>query len=306
MSIDVGGFAPYLKDPLTLIGFVVLVTFWLFGLIVRQEIIPQLSRRDGYSLVTRLVNFGMIVAMAIIVLGFGLKYGEMSSDEHRRVMQLLEEEVGANDGTLNELVLNTDHILNHFLVIATIIRDERIPVIEAMFPSTNLSSDVGNPDISELVGEAGARLVESGLLESDQELMKANEAAVAIRSTIERVQVVLDMLADDDGKRYVIEEEVLSQHMNILRRLDEYDISGLQSHYSEWRTVRRNYDVVVGYVLEYFNEVARYMNPEEDVFRKGELRSVLTAERLAYSTILTYGKQLATAAEAADGLTFGD
>ena len=305
MNFSFSSVAPYLTDPLTLVGFITLLLFSFCRALLKYGVIPELSRDEGASIVKRIILVGMILALAVIGLGFGLKYREMSRAEQERALGLLRSEVGTNHATLTELVKNTETHLGHFLLVAQALRHEGIPLLAMAFPVENLVTDIEDPDIATLAASASGRVVDSGLLEDPLEVRKAAEAGRAIRGTIERTRATMDALMDVDGTRYTIEDSVLSSHMDVLRKIENADVGSLTQHYSEWRKVRRNYDVVNGNLRDYFDEVSGFFVPEDEGIRFTTLRGVLTAERLALSMLSEYADQVATSAEMAFELDVG-
>jgi hypothetical protein len=73
--------APYLTHPLVLVGFVLLLFFGLHRTLLKAGIIPPLSQRSGSTVVQLLLRYGFILALVVIVLGFGLRYVEIRSAE---------------------------------------------------------------------------------------------------------------------------------------------------------------------------------------------------------------------------------
>lgn len=305
MTSGFASVAPYLTDPLTLVGFVALLFFSFFHALVRHGVIPQLTADQGVLILKRVLLAGTILAFLITALGFGLKYREMSKAEQQRVRELLQEEVRTNSKTLDELVKNSATNLEHFLTIAQLLRHERIPLLAMMFPGENLVSDMNEPSMADLADLAIRQVVDSGLLDDALEVKRAGEAAKAIRLTIDRTRDVRESLVDAGGTRYPISDLVLQAHLDVLRKIEGDEMPPLNQHYSEWRAVRRNYDVVNEHLNAYFDEVARFFGPEDDVVNLADLRGVLTAERFAYSVLIRYGEDLAASAEAARDLRVG-
>jgi tetratricopeptide (TPR) repeat protein len=67
-------FIPYLKDPLTLVGFALFLVFGTNRLLIRSGIIPPLSARSGSRVLQSLLRYGLVIALVVIALGFGLEY----------------------------------------------------------------------------------------------------------------------------------------------------------------------------------------------------------------------------------------
>jgi len=77
MDSDQGGFqkiAPYLKHPLVLVGFVLLLFFGIHKKLIESGIIPPLTQQAGSEVVQAILAYGFWIALAVIVLGIGLQY----------------------------------------------------------------------------------------------------------------------------------------------------------------------------------------------------------------------------------------
>src|SRR6516165_1823088 len=66
--------APYLTNPLTLVGYVLLLVFGMHRALLKARIIPTLSARTGGLVVKTILRYGFVIALAVIVLGFGLAF----------------------------------------------------------------------------------------------------------------------------------------------------------------------------------------------------------------------------------------
>lgn len=67
-------YARYLQQPLTLIGFVLLLFFGVHRALLRSGILPPVTARSGSRIVQSLLRYGFIIGLATIVLGFGLEF----------------------------------------------------------------------------------------------------------------------------------------------------------------------------------------------------------------------------------------
>lgn len=72
--------APYLKHPLVLVGFVLLLFFGIHRQLIESGIIPPLDQQAGSTAVQTILEYGFWIALAAIVLGFGLQYVKSSRD----------------------------------------------------------------------------------------------------------------------------------------------------------------------------------------------------------------------------------
>ncbi len=81
--------APYLTHPLVLVGFVLLLFFGVHRSLLKAKIIQPLTVRTGGKVVQLFLRYGFVVALAVIVLGFGLEFyktqkqAEVSTHQHR-------------------------------------------------------------------------------------------------------------------------------------------------------------------------------------------------------------------------------
>jgi hypothetical protein len=64
--------APYLTNPLVLIGFVLLLFFGIHWELIKSGILPPVSKVASTKIVRLLLNYGFIVALLLILSGFGL------------------------------------------------------------------------------------------------------------------------------------------------------------------------------------------------------------------------------------------
>ena len=67
---------PYLTHPLVLVGFALLLFFGVHRLLIQSGIIPPLDKKAGSAVVLALLRYGFWIALAVIVLGFGLQFFE--------------------------------------------------------------------------------------------------------------------------------------------------------------------------------------------------------------------------------------
>lgn len=62
--------APFLQHPLVLIGFAIMLFFGILTVLLKTGILPQLSKKAAAELTKRAVNFGFVIALLVIALGF--------------------------------------------------------------------------------------------------------------------------------------------------------------------------------------------------------------------------------------------
>ncbi len=64
--------APYLMQPLVLVGFVVFIFFGAQRALLKAGRIPPLTRRAGETVLGRLVRHDFVIALLVVLLGFAL------------------------------------------------------------------------------------------------------------------------------------------------------------------------------------------------------------------------------------------
>jgi hypothetical protein len=77
--------APYLVNPLVLVGFCVFLLFGIYQALLKAGFLAKLSQRQSSAVLRLLLNHGFLVAIVIIVLGFvyaGFQAYHDASREH--------------------------------------------------------------------------------------------------------------------------------------------------------------------------------------------------------------------------------
>jgi hypothetical protein len=64
--------APYLPNPLVLIGFLLLLFFSVHRTLVRSHILPSVTPSASSRIVQLLLKYGFVIAVLVILLGFGM------------------------------------------------------------------------------------------------------------------------------------------------------------------------------------------------------------------------------------------
>jgi protein O-GlcNAc transferase len=71
---EFGKIAGYLKHPLVLTGFVLMMVFSIHKLVLNAGILPKLNQKQGGLVVTLLLRYGFWLGVLIVLLGFGLQF----------------------------------------------------------------------------------------------------------------------------------------------------------------------------------------------------------------------------------------
>jgi len=285
MSFDFARLAPYLQDPLVLVGFVVFLFFSFSRFILKRGIVPPLTKNLGYRLVQTILFYGFTFGLLIVFFGFGLKYRELSTADQQRAVALLATELEFNEKVVGELTANVETLISLFDSVARSVRHERIRILNTLFPESNLRQDFEDPSPSHLAIEAMEALAVSRLHEDELETAKATAAGRAVVATVDRTQDTVRSLADPERNRYTFREEAYDSQLELLRRIDVVDVSDVQLIYGDLETLRDDYDVVVRNVENTMEAIREFFSPEDNAIDRLSLTKVLTAERLAISML---------------------
>lgn len=72
-----GKIAPYLENPLVLVGFVLFLFFGIHRVLIKSQIIPPLSKIHAHKVVLAILKYGFIASIIVVILGFA--YGIVKS-----------------------------------------------------------------------------------------------------------------------------------------------------------------------------------------------------------------------------------
>jgi hypothetical protein len=292
VTIDFGKVAPYLKDPLILIGFFLFLSFLFARAIIKAGIIPQLSRAGGYRVLQRILLYGFVIAVVLVGLGFGLKYRELSRAEQNSAVRLLRQELGDNLTVLASLKTNTETILNATNVVSQVLRTPGIKLLASLFPVENLNPHADVPASLEYARQLLTKADHAGTIADPLERRKFGLAAQAVSGTIDRTASTVRSLADPDGRRYVVKSEVWQSQLPILRRIDIVNVTDFQATYTQLELARANYNVVTGRCVDYLTAVERFLNPPDHKINPEGLAAVLAAEHLYITVSTEYAENL--------------
>jgi len=292
LSIDFEKIAPYLKDPLILIGFFLFLAFLFARAIIKAGIIPQLSRIGGYRVLQRILLYGFLIALLLIGLGFGLKYRELSRGEQTSAVHLLQQEFADNLAVLASLKSNTETMLTATDTVSQVLRTPGIKLLSALFPAENLDPHVNVPASVDYAQQLLQRADQAGLIANPLERQKFGLAAQAVTGTIERTASAVRSLADPDGQRYVVKSEVWQSQLPILRKVNIVNVTDFQAAYTQIQLTRANYNVVTGRCIDYLASVEHFLNPSDHKINPQSLAAVLAAERLYVVVASEYAEKL--------------
>ena len=297
MDVDFEAIVPYLEHPLILVGFSLFLFFSFARFLISKGVIPPLPPGPGAEVLKTVLRYAFILSILIILLGFGLRYRDLSSAEQQRVVRMLSVEFGNNFQVAAELAAGIESTLQNASIVAELLRSDGIAILPIVFPIENLDN-LSEARASIPIAENALRALEASGLHNDQaEVDKLRQAGERISATIDRTFPTLLSLADRDRERYTFQREAWESNLDVARRIDVVDITAFQQVYSDLVGLRNDYDVVVDQCLEYLRRVGEFFDNSDTYLATTELASVLASERLAFSLIVRYGSDLATHSE---------
>jgi tetratricopeptide (TPR) repeat protein len=77
--------APYLTQPLVLVGFVLMLVFSIHNKLLKAGIIPKLDKQQGGRIVELLLHYGFWLGVLIMVLGFSWKFYETYANKEVKI-----------------------------------------------------------------------------------------------------------------------------------------------------------------------------------------------------------------------------
>ncbi len=292
MTIEFAKIAPYLQDPLVLIGFFLFLGFLFVRGVLKAGIIPQLSQTLGYRVLQRILLYGFIIALALMAVGVFLKYRELSEREQAAAVRMLDQELTGNLAVLSELKKNTETILGATTAVSSVMRTPGIKLLAGLFPADNLDPLKPVPASADYARDLLGAVQASGLLDDETEKRKFALAATAISGTIDRTMSTIKSLADVDGRRYIVKSEVWKSQLPILRRVVIVDVVRFQQSYTELELARANYNVVVSNCINYLSASGRFFGDAKRRITREGLAEVLASERLFIEITAAYAPKL--------------
>jgi hypothetical protein len=276
VTIDFGKIAPYLKDPLVLIGFVLFLAFLFARQLLKSGIIPPVGAGPGAQILRLILHYGFILGVIIVLLGFGLKYRDITEHEQKTLLGLIVSELQYNLYVTSELEKNADTLSNAAETIAGVLRIERIRINYGLFPTENIDPNMDqHPDLYNIRFDW---LSKSGLLDDQDELRKFREQNSAIMRMIDRTLSTVNSLGDRHASRYTIQRSAYDANLYILRKINIVDITQLSSLYAKTDAVRQQYFRIADSVAEYFNTIKSYC--QHSIPDRTALGAALASERL--------------------------
>ena len=280
-----------------------IVLFLFFGFargLTKTGIITPLRGRGNERVLIRILTLGFVLALAIILLGFGLKYKELSEEEQDRAISAIRSELYANYEVLKELGQNTSSILSATQRVNDAIRRPGIEILVQLFPEENLALSDGIPPSLAMAREGLRNAQSLGLFDNELEREKVDQAANVIAGIIERTRIIVNSMSDKEETRYLILNDAWKANSAVVRRINKKDMSELQLVYSKFQLARSEYGVLITYCLQYLDDVQELLDHENGAINETRLAKVLASERLYIQVASTYGEALANNLEFLD------
>ncbi len=290
-------FAKYLGDPLVLTGFALFLFFGLANAIIRSGLLKQITAKDSFKVLSRLLLLGFIASILITVLAFGLKFRELSKADQHAAISTVQSELSANNITAVEIAGNLEVILRITKVVSQSVRDDGIQISAEFFPWENINpnSDTPTPLMLARAGLQGAQ--DKGLLEDKLARQKFAASGQAISLAISNSREKLSSLADFDGTRYVVRRVAWESNLPIVRRVHVEDISKLEQAYTSLSSARSEYNAVLRYAIDYLDNMETFFDPSDNVVNESRLTKALTSEREFFAIATTFSDSLVSKIE---------
>lgn len=282
--------APYLKDPLVLIGFFLFISFLFLRALVVRGIIPTLQQNQGYNILKQILLYGFIIGLFLIGLGFALKYREISEQEQKNLVSLLASELDNNIHVIAELKLNTESFIKEQTEVSRSLRTNGIRILPIMFPIANLNLD-SNLNTNTLAQDAFRKLIDAKLPTNKLEMQKLNAFARAITRTLLTIKQTNENLMDKGRTRYKIENQIWQSNLEVYKKINIINISLFQKAYNQENNIRNDYEIIANATVDYLNHVIAYFDDNNNMSWE-QLATLLSIERQSYSLMIEYSKNL--------------
>jgi hypothetical protein len=319
--------APYLQDPLVLVGFFLFLAFLFARALLKRGIIPTLPPTAGFKILKSLLLYGFLIGLLLIVLGFGLKYAELRVKEkqaeeelrskerqaqidrdiqaqkdaelqeqdlarQRNTIALLRGELDDNLKVANELRKNTIVFLSGFQTLSQVVRTPGIELLTAMFPVENIDLKIPDSQAAGLADKVFDDLERSQLHKNDLELRKFTAAARAITTSIDLQMSTIQRLQDAGHTRYVFQSQIWQTNLPILRNIVVGNVPAIENSYADLQRLRNDYDVVTEHYVEYLEALREFFDPQKHSIGREGLRRALGRERYALQLVTAFGTML--------------
>jgi hypothetical protein len=332
MNSGFAAVAPYLKDPLVLIGFFLFLAFLFLRYLLSQKIIPPLPPGPGFRILKTILLYGFVIGLLLLVLGFAFKYRELVGQERQanldrdlkkriadaadqqnekdraereRQRQKAEEQERQEQANTVKLLREE---LNSNLKSVNEMRKNTDTALSTMLTVAQVLRTPGIKilpilfpaenlvpkfkDTPQLATAAMDKLAESGYATNDLEVQKFTAAGRLVAATVDRTIPTVESLADKDGKRYLIRTEVWNKYLPMFREITVIDVTKFQKSYADLASARTNYDIIQARVVDYLESVREFFRPQNNHITREAIAKVLTAEHLAIEVANAYGDQL--------------
>lgn len=283
--------APYLKDPLVLVGFVLLLFFGIARSLIKSRLLSPVSGIKSYRLLQMILLGGFVLSVVVIGLGFGLKYRELSEAEQRNAIGLMRRELDANLASVEALRRNTVTMLEIVQRTAMSLRSPEVKVLALLFPAKNLQAGNTIPP-KQLALDALSELLASKLDRDKVEMARGDAVAKIIRGTIDRTRPTIESLSDPLRERYIVRDAAWNANLHMLRKVHIDGVPELQKSYVAAQKLRADYDVICTSVLAYLDSLRAVFNKNPGITIES-LTAALAQERQTLSLLAAYGGSLA-------------
>lgn len=281
---------PYLEHPLVLVGFVLLLFFTVARTVIRSRVLTPITGAKSYRVLQTILLYGFVLSVAVVLLGFGLNYRDLSKAEQQNAIDLIRREFDGNLASIEALRKNTVSLLTLVTSTATALRTPKILVLKTLFPIANIGgASPLSPKAMAL--DALTELLDKKLDRDKVEMARGDAAANAISGSIYRTRPTIVSLSDAKNERYVIHDDAWKANLPIMRKVNIAGVAQLQDTYIAARKLRADYDVVCAASLGYLDALHTLLDKKVGV-NVDTLSALLAQERQAFALLTAYGQTL--------------
>ncbi len=280
----------YLTDPVVIFGMILFLGLLLVRYLLSHEIIEHLPAKLDGKIPRLLLSYGFVIGLLIVVMGVGLKHRELSLAEEQHAFRMLDDEYRKNITTINTLLANTEQALQTHQAVTASLRADDSKILQIIFPTEHITTKT-DVNIAQLVDASFQELKSSGVLKNEASMAQFNAAKNQIKSNIGQQIEILKSLQISEENRFVIEQEVWSNHMNVYNNTDDFDVVEFEESLIQMEELRDNYITVLRKTREYF-EVARDFMDRSTFIGNGDVYEILTQEQTAQELLKIYANDL--------------
>jgi hypothetical protein len=280
----------YLSDPVVIFGLVVTLGLLLVRFLMARQVLGPWPKPLRSKLPAPLLDHVYVLGIVLMLLGVVWKQGQMQqAAQHNAVRQLLVE-YDRNLVATKTLSSNITDVRSAFARVHAAMREPESEIMQLMFPAGMIPPSP-NLNITKVVEASFAELRRQHLFDTPAAMQAFNTAKSQVRKKISPHLQTLENSRDVQGNKYIIHEDNLQIHKEILQGIGAFDLAAYDDVLVSMQTLRNGYDLSLNDASAYFAEAKNFL--ERDTFiGNGDVYEILTKEQKAYKSLSAFGQQL--------------